>query len=129
MLKCTPEDVFEFVTDMRNFRNLLPEIKTDKMEFRREECNLNVSGIGNIRLVIEKRTPFSDVVYNGSLLNIQDFKMALDIKGNSPEGSKVMITISAAMNPFMKLMSENYINKFLETIIDEMENFRDWGRS
>ncbi len=99
------------------------------MEFRREECNLNVSGIGNIRLVIEKRTPFSDVVYNGSLLNIQNFKMALDIKDNSPEGSKVMITISAAMNPFMKLMSENYIDKFLETIIDEMENFRDWGRS
>ena len=34
--------------------------------------------------------------------------------------------LSADLNPMMKMMASGPINQFLEILINEMENFRDW---
>jgi len=34
--------------------------------------------------------------------------------------------LSADLNPVMKMMAAKPINQFLETLINEMESFRDW---
>jgi len=128
-LTCAPAEVFEFVTDMRNFKRFVPDGNVDKMDFSRDECSFHVASLGNVIMSIERKSPYSDVTYNATLLKIQDLSLVLYINGGSNEKAKVTITVSAVMNPFMKLMAEKYIIKFLEAIIEEMENFRDWKQS
>ena len=128
-LTCTPAEVFEFVTDMRNFKRFVPDGSVDKMDFSRDECSFYVASLGNVIINIDRKSPYSDITYNATLLRIQDLSLVLNINGSSNEKATVVITVSAEMNPFMKLMAEKYITKFLEAIIEEMENFRDWKQS
>ena len=128
-LTCSPAEIFEFATDMRNLERFVPEGSIDKMNFSREECSFYVNPVGNVKVVLDSKTQDSEIVYNATLLKIQDFSIVLNINGGNNEKAKVLITISAKMNPFMKLMAEKHIAKFLEVIVEEMENFRDWKLS
>ncbi len=129
LLTCTPREVFEFASDIRNFTNLLPENTITVSELTGESCCFNVVPLGNIKVQLSRRVPYSEVVYNAELLNIQDLSLDLRINGGEAEKAKVVISVNALMNPFMKMMAEKHIIRLLETLISEMENFRGWNKS
>ena len=42
------------------------------------------------------------------------------------EHADVKVTLSADLNPMMKMMASKPIGQFLEMLINEMESFRGW---
>lgn len=128
-MTCTPREVFEFATDIRNFTNLLPENTITVSELTGESCCFSVVPLGNIKVWLSKKVPYSEVVYNAELLNIQDLSLNLLINGGEAERARVVITVDSGMNPFMQMMAEKHIIRLLETLISEMENFRGWNKS
>jgi hypothetical protein len=50
----------------------------------------------------------------------------LSITDNVKKPADVKVMLSADLNPVMKMMVAKPINQFLETLINEMESFRDW---
>lgn len=129
LLTCTPREVFEFASDIRNFANLLPENTITVSELTGESCFFSVFPLGNIKVQLSKKVPYSEVFYNAELLNIQDLSLDLRINGGEAEKAKVVITVNAGMDQFMKMMAEKHIIRLLETLISEMENFRGWNKS
>jgi hypothetical protein len=45
---------------------------------------------------------------------------------NNKNPTEVKVTLTADLNPMMKMMATKPIALFLEILIKEMENFRDW---
>jgi carbon monoxide dehydrogenase subunit G len=127
-LSCTAEEVFTFVTDVRNFEQFIPEGSVNNWIADRESCSFSVSMIGTVSVMLSEKEKYKKVVFNGDALKKNDFSLTLNISGNVNEPAEVKVALSADLNPLMKMMAVKPINQFLEMLIKEMESFRDWNK-
>jgi hypothetical protein len=125
-LTCKPEEVYNFVSDIRNFTKFIPEGTINDLEISRESCSFNVSSIGNIKLNLTEKEPHNKVVYKGTVFTSNEFSLMLIIEEDNAGKAEVVVKLETRLNPFLKMMAATYIERFLGTLIDEMEKFRNW---
>jgi len=125
-LTCTPEEIFDFVTDIRNFRQFVPEGSVDNMQIEKDSCSFRIPQMGNVDLYLSEKEPYRGVTYKGTAFKSQDFSLQLNITGNKSGKAEVDVKLIAELNPFMKMIAAEPINRFLETLIQEMEKFTGW---
>lgn len=129
-LTCTPSEIFDFVTDIRNFKQFVPEnASINELNVNRESCSFNISPVGNVNVNLSEREPYNKVVYSGSALQSNDFSLTLNIKETTAGKAEVQIELAAKLNPLLKMMIAKPVDSFLEKVIDEMEKFRGWGKT
>jgi len=120
------EDIFTFVTDLRNFRQFAPEGTITNWMAEKEICSFSVAMLGTVGFKIKEKAPYSSVIYEGDALKKNDFTIQLNISELGLDQSEVKISLNADLNPMMKMMATNPINQFLEMLVKEMESFREW---
>jgi carbon monoxide dehydrogenase subunit G len=125
-LSCTPKEVFDFVTDIRNFEQFIPEGTINNWLSEKDTCSFSVSMIGTVSLRIEKREPYKKVIFSGDALKKNDFSLTLNISENANNNAEVKVLLDAELNPMLKMMANKPILQFLEMLIREMENFKGW---
>lgn len=125
-LSCKPEEVFEFVTDIRNFRQFIPAGTISDLEIERESCSFRVSALGSVSLALAEKVPFSKVVWSGMAMNSNGFSLLLDISKGGDGLAEVQVLLDTEMNPVLKMMAAKPVAQFLETLILEMEKYSDW---
>jgi len=125
-LKCTPPEIFDFVTDLRNFRQFVPGGTIDDLKVEMESCSFRVSPVGNVSINLSQKEPDKKVVYEGNVMHSNNFSLILDIREDSSGKAVVNLKLAAHMNPLLKMMAAKPIDSFLEKMIDEMERFREW---
>jgi carbon monoxide dehydrogenase subunit G len=128
-LSCNAEEAFNFVTDIRNFEQFIPEGSVNSWNAEKESCSFSVSMLGKVSVMLAEKEKYSKVVFNGDALKKNDFSLSLNISDNANEPADVKITLKAELNPLMKMMAVKPINQFLEMLIKEMEQFREWGKT
>lgn len=128
-LDCKPAELFEFVTDIRNLNSFVKTDSVSDLRIDRDSASFNVPPLGNISLNISGKVADSRVVYTGSVFKANDFSLLVDIKEGSGGKAEVSVTLSAEMNPVLKMMAAKPVAQFLETLIDEMERFKNWKAS
>lgn len=128
-LTCTPVEIFDFVTDIRNFSQFIPEGTIDIVHIERDSCNFRISQLGNVDLYLSEKEPCSKVIYKGTAFKSQDFSLLLNITVNKSGKAVVDIKLTAELNPIMKMVAAEPVKRFLETLILEMEKFRDWNNT
>ena len=125
-LSCTPEEVFDFVTDIRNFEQFIPKGSINNWQSGKDTCSFSVSMIGTVSLRIEKKEPYDKVIFSGDALKKNDFSLILNILENEDNNAEVKVKLEAELNPMLKMMANKPILQFLEMLIREMENFNGW---
>jgi ribosome-associated toxin RatA of RatAB toxin-antitoxin module len=125
-LTCSAEEVFDFVTDIRNFEQFVPKGNIDNWNAEKESCSFSVSMLGTVSVKLAEKEKYNKVVYKGDALKKNDFSLTLDISVNLNKTADVKVKLSADLNPIMKMMATKPIGQFLEMLINEMENFRGW---
>jgi carbon monoxide dehydrogenase subunit G len=125
-VSCSAEEVFRFVTDVRNFEQFIPEGTINNLVADKESCSFNVSMIGKVSFRLAEKTEFSRVVFEGDALSKEDFRLVLDIIDNNTDPVQVKVFVNAVLNPILKAMAKKPIQQFLELLIVEMENFIGW---
>lgn len=126
---CFPEELYEFVTDLRNFRQFVPEGKVNSLEIDRESCFFVMPAAGKVSIKIAEKKPVQKVIYSGNVLDDNEFSIWLNIGRLDSGNAEVQLFLDAELNPFLKIMASGPITSFLETLIDEMEKFKGWNRS
>ncbi len=126
-LSCNAEEVFIFVTDIRNFNQFIPEGRISNWKAEKESCSFNVPMIGAITVLLFEKIEFGKVVFKGDALKKNDFTLTLNISEKTGNKADVVINLSAEL----KSDDEDAglvkpIEQFLEILIKEMEAFRDW---
>ncbi len=127
-LTCTPQEVYDFATDLRNLRQFISG-SIDSINFEKEECSFRFPAVGIVDLHLADKEPFIRVLYNGTALNSNKFSLQLNISGNEAGKSEVKVKFDADLNPFLKMVASDPIKRFLEEIINGMEKFRDWNKA
>jgi hypothetical protein len=128
-LTARAEEVFAFVTDIRNFERFAPKGSINSWIAEKESCSFSVSMIGTVTVRISDKEKFSKVIYSGDALKKNDFSLTLHISDNLMNPADVRVVLSADLNPVMKMMVSKPIVQFLEMLIHEMEGFREWDKT
>lgn len=124
-VSCSAEDVYRFVTDIRNFERFVRKEHFNNWRADKDSCSFNVPMIGTVNLRVDEKEKFRKVIYSGDALKKNDFSLLLEIsEDNARAGIRVILT--ADLNPMMKMVAAKPIEQFLEKLIAEMEKFSDW---
>jgi hypothetical protein len=126
ILTCNAEDLYNFVTDIRNFQRFVPKGTINDWNAEKEACSFSVSMIGTVNLRLGEKEKYNLVAYSGDALKKNDFSFILNIADNGKDPSEVKVSLKADLNPMMKIMATKPISQFLEMLISEMERFRGW---
>lgn len=125
-LSCTPKEVFDFVTDIRNFEQFIPQDSVTNWQSARDTCSFTVSMVGTVSVRLEKQEPHNKVIFNGDALKKNDFSLILNINNGLTNSAEVKVLLEAELNPMLKMMAKKPIIQFLEILITEMEKFQGW---
>jgi hypothetical protein len=125
-LSCNAEEVYNFVTDLRNFERFAPGGSVNNWKADKEFCSFDVMMVGSVTVKISEKEEYNKVVYSGDALKKNDFLLTLFITENGKNSADVKIQLSADLNPMMKMIAAKPIAQFMDMLITEMENFRGW---
>jgi hypothetical protein len=125
-MKSCSEEVFGFVTDIRNFERFVPQGTVNNWQADKESCSFSVSMLGTVSLRIIDKEMFRKVVYYGEALKKNDFSLIMNISGEGSGNAEVKISLNADLNPMLKAMATKPISQFLDMLICEMEKFDGW---
>lgn len=124
--ECTPEQIYYFVTDIRNFERFVPAGSVRDWRADADSCSFSVPRVGDVELSIDRKEQNRLVVYKGNALRDNNFELFLHIDRKSDDHAGVKVTLDAGLNPMMKLVASRPIKDFLEVLIDRIENFNCW---
>jgi len=107
--------VFDFLTDVKNFKPLMPE-NTSKFELMDDETFLfALSGMPEI--VLKKKSVESPTnIVLGAAGGKLDFSLTAVIESISESKSEVQLTFDGDFNAMMAMMIKGPISKFIETL-------------
>jgi len=126
-LSCEASVFFDFITDIRNLGQFIPEGSMKNWEATTDSCSFGVPPLAIVKVRISEKNPFSLVCFSGDALQKDDFNLKVEINNNENISTEIKLTLSANLNPVLKIMASGPIEKFLETLISEMEKFDNWN--
>ncbi|TMM56086.1 SRPBCC family protein [Maribacter algarum] len=109
------KEVFEFLTDLKNFEQLMPE-NIDKFEVINENRFLfALKGMPEIVLERKKQTEFSQLIL-GAASEKLPFTLKADIKSLEETKSEVVLSFTGEFNAMMAMMIKSPITNFMGTL-------------
>jgi len=126
LLTGTPEEVYNFVTDIRNFGSFIPDGYISNWEALKDSGSFMVSPLGSVNFRLEDSLPFEKVKFAGTALSSTDFALDLIIEKGENGKAEVKVMVGTVLNPVLRIMVDGPARRFLETLIGEMEKFTGW---
>lgn len=120
---CTPEEMFAFISDIRNFERFIPAESVSEWEVTKDTCSFRVARMGKVNLRIVQVEEPELVAFKGNALGNNAFDIIVHIRRNTSDKADVKVALNAELNPMMKMIASKPIGQFLEMLIDRMENF------
>ena len=112
-------EVFEFLKDLRNLHELLPQDKVSEFQADENQCSFKVMGAYAIGLENYSKDAPSNLVLKSK--DGAPFSFDLDIKIDElNDQSKVHLVSQADINPFMKMMVEKPLRNLFNYIADQL---------
>ncbi|MDU8885320.1 SRPBCC family protein [Yeosuana sp. MJ-SS3] len=111
----SPEDVFKFLSDVKNFESLMPE-NISKFEMLDEDKFLfALKGMPEIVLK-KKEVSVPNKIVLGAAEGKLDFTLTGHIMEAEAGNSEVQLAFDGDFNPMMAMMIKGPISKFIETL-------------
>ena len=111
----SPEDVFNFLSDIKNFESLMPE-NISKFEVLEEDKFLFALK-GMPEIILKKKEVVSpNKIVLGAAGGKLDFTLIGNIVKVSETTSEVQLQFTGDFNPMMAMMIKGPISKFIETL-------------
>jgi len=112
----SPEDVFNFLSDIKNFESLMPE-NISKFEVLDDDKFLfALKGMPEIILKKKETIPPNKIVLGAAGGKI-DFSLIGNIIQVDGKNSEVQLEFTGDFNPMMAMMIKKPITKFIETLV------------
>ena len=104
--KATVKELFDFLTDFKNFKSILPEDKVENFEYTADGCSFNIRGITALSIKLISKTPYTSVKFQSEGLAKFNFILEAKFSGSPGNKGQCSIELFADMNPFIKTMAE-----------------------
>lgn len=117
----SPEEVFNFLTDVQNYRKLMPE-SISKFEILSEKRFLfALKGMPEIVLELKNTVPYNKVVL-GAASDKLPFTLTANIEELAKNTSEAQFEFEGEFNAMMSMMIKGPITKFIQTLSENLQN-------
>ena len=118
---CGDSDLYAFLTDMRNFRSVLPEDTVTDWEATEDRCSFRTDGAGRVTVSLSEAMPHSEITYDAESFLTGKVKVRVSLEFISGMRSAVRIDAGLNMNPLLRMLVGDSAGKYLETLMDLIE--------
>lgn len=125
---CGDNDLYAFLTDMRNFRSVLPEDTVTEWEATEDRCSFKTDGTGRITVSLAEAMPHSEITYDAESFLTGKVKVRVSIGFISGMRSAIRIDTGLNMNPLLRMLIGDSAGKYLETLMDLIESYDGYDR-
>lgn len=115
--------IFDFVSNFKNFQNLIPADKVKNWESTEEECSFEVEGLGKTGMKIIEKEASKLVKITSSDTSPFHFFLWIQLKQLAENDTRVKITIEPKINAMMQMMVKKPLQTFVDTLVDQMVTF------
>jgi len=113
------KEVFEFLTDLKNFEKLMPE-NIEKFEvITNDRFLFALKGMPQIVLERKEQTAYNQLVL-GAANEKLPFTLTADISPKSDSSSEIGLSFNGEFNAMMAMMIKTPITNFMDTLIENL---------
>jgi len=118
------QQIYAFITNFHNFKELLPADKVSGWESSEEKCSFQVDPLGRTGLMIIEKKPYSLVKMSSDPeFSSYQFTIWIQLKKVAPDDTKIKITIEPLVNKMLIPMVKVPLKKLANGLIDKMESY------
>ncbi len=119
-VKASRQEVYDYVADLNNFKELLPQDRISDWESNKDYCSFKIQGTATIDLVREEGNPPSKLSLKGG--EKSPFPLSIDVFLEEENGETTAYQmVDAKVNPFLKMMVEKPLTNLFDYIADRLE--------
>ena len=115
----SPKEVYEFLTDLRNFEHLMPDSIQTFEVLDEDTFRFALKGMPEIVLKRKSQTPHEKVVL-GAASDKLPFSLTADLREVTPEETEVNLSFEGEFNAMMAMMIKGPITNFLGTLSEKL---------
>ena len=119
-VNASPTEVFQFVHDLRNLKELLPQDKISEWEGHEDRCSFKVAGAYKIGLEHKSAEEPTSIVLKASEGSPIDFDLHIALD-QLDGGTAASMVSNLNVNPFMKMMVEKPLKSLFDYIADQLK--------
>lgn len=113
-------NVFEYLSDLNNYYELLPTDKISDWESDTESCSFKIKGAASIGFQKKSVEPFNRINLISGDKSPIDFDLTV-LLTEEVGATKGHIEFESNVNPFLRMMIEKPLKNLFEHMVDEME--------
>ena len=114
-----PEEVFYYLSDFNNYKDLMPEQVTDWISDT-QTCSFTIKGMASLGMAIDTTTPHTEIKIKRNGKAPFDFILTGSMDGSdNGNKTKLKLIFDADLNPFLKMVAEKPLTNFLNLLVDK----------
>ncbi len=113
------KEVFEFLTDLRNFERLMPDSIQTFEVLDEDTFRFALKGMPEIVLRRKSQTPHEQIVL-GAASEKLPFSLTADLEETGTEETQVTLSFEGEFNAMMAMMIKGPITNFLGTLSEKL---------
>jgi len=116
----SPQAIFSFLGDFRNFEKLLPE-QVINWQATEVQCSFKIQGMAEFAMHMGEKRSYSFVKYESESPSSISFFIEFTIQEESNDASKVKVDLHADLNPMLKMMASRPLKNFVNLLADKLK--------
>lgn len=116
----TIRQLFEFLSDFKNFKQILPEDKVENFQCSEHSCSFNIRGITPMTVTIKEKHPYDFILFSSEGLAKFNFSLKVLFTGEADQTGSCTIELLGDLNPFIKTMAEKPLTVLVNTMSSQL---------
>lgn len=117
-------DVYAYLTDLNNFKELLPQDRISNWESTAEQCSFKIQGTVTISIKMKDGTPNHTIHLTNGEKSPFPFTLDVSIEETGPDECIASQRFQADINPFLKMMVEKPLSNLFNYIADKLQEVK-----
>jgi carbon monoxide dehydrogenase subunit G len=118
-IAASQEDVFLFLSDMRNMEKILPLEKISNFTAQEDRCSFKVQNAYEISLILKEKIPHSQIQFVGG--ERVPFPLLLTVNLSSSESNTIaQLCCEAKLNPFLEMVAKGPLKNLFDYMADQL---------
>lgn len=112
----TVQQLFDFLSDFKNFKEILPADKVENFEYTAEQCSFNIKGITPMTIHLAEKNPYRSLVFTSQGLAKFNFTLVAKFQGDAAATGTCSVDLQGDLNPFIKAMAEKPLGNLVNSM-------------
>ena len=125
---CGDRDLYAFLTDIRNFKEVLPSDMLSDWKATSDKCSFRIDRAGRVNVSLKEALPHTMVSYTAENLFTGKLSLQVILEALTPNSSRVYVTSDLNMNPLVRMFIGDSAQQYLDKLIDLIEKYDGYGK-